>query len=423
MRPYTLSLSVLVCGIWTSLCTASISAQDFDDLRRQVADLGQLTSAPEIFPAEGYPSDPNLKAIYYQGLPWKGKPTRIFAWLGFPSEAQTTEKFPERKSKSPAVVLVHGGGGTAFKEWVKLWNQRGYVAISIAVEGQTDERDAQDKRSWKTHSWNGPRRIGIYQDSDEPLQDQWMYHAVADTILAHSLLASLPQVDSKQIGLMGISWGGVITSTVIGIDSRFAFAIPTYGCGSLANADNQWGRALGTNPMYQQVWDPMQRLSKASLPVLWLSWTGDTHFPLDCLARSYRATSGPRVVSLVPEMRHSHQAGWVRPESYAFADSVIESGQPWITQNKISLVNQEINATFLSKKPIDEVTLYSTVERGEGPDRPWSTKSVSWSQANEKVTIQGQLPSGAQAWFISIKSNDLYATSDYTSLPPLPDDH
>lgn len=51
------------------------------------------------------------------------------------------------------------------------------------------------------------------------------HHATADRILANSLLRSLPEVDADRLGLMGISWG-VITSTVVGIDTRFAFAIP-----------------------------------------------------------------------------------------------------------------------------------------------------------------------------------------------------
>jgi cephalosporin-C deacetylase-like acetyl esterase len=47
-----------------------------------------------------------------------------------------------------------------------------------------------------------------------------MYHALADTMLANSLLRSLPEVDATKIGVMGVSWGGVITSTVIGLDER-----------------------------------------------------------------------------------------------------------------------------------------------------------------------------------------------------------
>jgi hypothetical protein len=55
----------------------------------------------------------------------------------------------------------------------------------------------------------------------------------APTVLANSLLRSLPQVDAEKVSLMGISWGGVIASTVAGIGPRFAFAIPTYGCGQV----------------------------------------------------------------------------------------------------------------------------------------------------------------------------------------------
>ncbi len=205
-------------------------------LAEDVLALGKFTGPPEIHPAEGFAADGGIKPIYFDGLPWQGKPTRVFAWLGLPENV---------KGKIPGVVLVHGGGGTAFKEWVSKWNEQGFAAISIAVEGQTDQRDPAGK-GWKRHPWAGPARSGIYADSAEPLADQWMYHAVADTVLANSLLRSLPEVDSERVGVMGISWGGIITSTVIGIDSRFAFGIPTYGCGDLADVQNQYGRVLAT---------------------------------------------------------------------------------------------------------------------------------------------------------------------------------
>ena len=96
----------------------------------------------------------------------------------------------------------------------------------------------------------------------------------------------MPEVDADKVGVMGISWGGVITSTVIGIDDRFAFAIPTYGCGHKFDSANQYGKALGQSDFYKQVWDPMVRLAQAKMPVQWLYWPGDKHFPLDALAAS-----------------------------------------------------------------------------------------------------------------------------------------
>jgi cephalosporin-C deacetylase-like acetyl esterase len=170
-----------------------VGAADFPALKEQFAALGTLREAPAMIPAEGFESNEHLKAVYFDARPWKGKPTKVFAWLGMPKNA---------RGKVPGVVLVHGGGGTAFKEWVTLWNDRGYAAISIAVEGQTDQKDAQAESGsiptgWKQHAWSGPWRKGIYGDVDQPQEDQWMYHAVADTVLANSLLRSLPEVDEN----------------------------------------------------------------------------------------------------------------------------------------------------------------------------------------------------------------------------------
>ena len=35
----------------------------------------------------------------------------------------------------PAMVLVHGGGGKAFREWAELWAERGYVALAMDLAG------------------------------------------------------------------------------------------------------------------------------------------------------------------------------------------------------------------------------------------------------------------------------------------------
>jgi len=90
------------------------------------------------------------------------------------------------------------------------------------VEGQTDTVATQQQKddgeavgNWLKHAMPGPARVGIYGDSAvTPITDQWMYHAVADTVLANSLLRSFSEVDASKVGLMGISWGGVITTHV-----------------------------------------------------------------------------------------------------------------------------------------------------------------------------------------------------------------
>lgn len=240
-----------------------------------------------------------------------------------------------------------------------------------------------------------------------------MYHAVADTILANSLLRSLPEVDADRVGVAGISWGGVITSTVIGIDPRFAFAIPIYGCGNLAEAQNQYGEAIGTNELYKQVWDPMVRISKANIPTLWLSWPGDPHFPLDKQAACYRAAKGPRLVSLIPGMRHSHRAGWNPPDSYAFADSIVKTGRPWSKQTAASLDGDVFTARFKTSMPLDQAYLISTTDSGVTGDRNWQQSPAKLEKSGDEWTVTATLPDGTTAWFVNVKSGELTLSSGY----------
>jgi dienelactone hydrolase len=384
---------------------ATTRAEDYAALRAQVAGLARLTEAPQVFTAEGFPDEPGLKPLFFAALPWKGKPTRVFAWLGV----------PKSDGKVPGMVLVHGGGGTAYKEWVRKWNEHGFAAISIAVEGQIDERnpDGPPEIHWKRHGFAGPPRIKIYGDTAEPLAEQWMYHAVADTILANSLLRSMPGIDPQKIGLTGISWGGVITSTVIGIDSRFAFAIPVYGCGDLADASNFWGDALREDSMYRQVWDPMVRIKKAMMPALWLSWPGDIHFPLDRQANTYTAAPGPRLVALLPGMKHSHPAGWNPPDSYAFAESVVRTGKPWLRQTNIEVSGDRIAVSFESTKPLDRAVLIWTAESGFTGGRNWQETVATLEARAGTYVATANLPSSATAWFMNVRSGALTGSSDF----------
>ncbi|NDV62066.1 prolyl oligopeptidase family serine peptidase [Puniceicoccales bacterium CK1056] len=376
----------------------------------EVEALSALISVPSFEDAEGFPREEGMRAVYFDALPWHGRPTKVFAWIGIPESAG---------DKLPGIVLVHGGGGTAFREWVKKWNNEGFAAISIAVEGQTDERDTglkdqSNPQGWKKHDWAGPSRVGIYGDSGKPLKSQWMYHAIADTILANSLLRSLPEVDPGKVGVMGISWGGVITSTVIGIDERFAFAIPTYGCGHLFDAGNAYGRTLGNNTLYKTVWDPMVRLHKATMPTLWLSWPGDQHFPLDCLAACANATLGESSFSLIPRMKHSHPAGWNPPDSYAFARSVVDDGKSWFRVDSTELHDGVASVELHSFKPLDEAVLVSTSDKGFTGKRTWTERPATLEAISPNCwKMTAPIPDGTTAWFINARSGSLTASSGF----------
>lgn len=385
------------------------SGKDYTSDLAAVEALAGLVEAPKFTAAKGFASSPTMRAIFYEGLDWEGKKTKVFAWIGLPKQ---------RSGKVPGIVLVHGGGGTAFKEWVEKWTARGYAAISIAVEGQTDLRpeSTSKQKHWRPHEWAGPQRVGIYGDSAKPIHDQWMYHAVADTILANSLLRSLPQVDAERVGLMGISWGGVITSTVIGIDDRFAFAIPVYGCGNLSSAGNQYGRSLGNNEHYKKVWDPILRLSKARMPTLWFSWPGDQHFPLDLQATCYAEQSGPHMVAIIPGLRHGHGPGWNRPESYAFADLLLQEGSLWCTQAGQRVNDGMLEVSFACTERIDSAELVWTADQGFTGKRTWEIAEAQATRNGKRWLVRVAIPESATTCFINVSSEGRIASSDYLEI-------
>jgi len=407
----------------------------YETERAAVAALGDLTTAPAIYTDVVTPgtsdsvSAGDLKGIYYDALDYNGNPTRVYAWIGIPAGASAG-------SPVPGMVLVHGGGGTAYQEWVEKWVERGYAAISIAVEGQTnvDTDPVTPGNQWFKHAMAGPSRGALYNDSPDALTEQWMYHAVADTVLANSLLRSLPEVDATKVGLSGYSWGGVITSTVIGIDDRFMFAIPTYGCGHKYDSRNYYGANLASNELYRQVWDPMIRIANATMPVLWFSWPEEPHFLMDSLAYTYHGAPGTRMVSLKPGMGHG--GNWHSPEYYDYADSIVSGAGPWCVLQSLNLVGHTATVVFDSSKTLNTASLVYTTGNDEitsdiSTNLIW-TEIAADSLVESPVgtwTVTATLPAGVTGWFVNVEAtgsdtgdlfgyvdSNIVASSDYQEI-------
>ena len=60
--------------------------------------------------------DQTVHSLTYSGESVKQKPTDVFAFYASPR----TLGVAAPNAKFPGVVLIHGGGGTAFAEWVHL---------------------------------------------------------------------------------------------------------------------------------------------------------------------------------------------------------------------------------------------------------------------------------------------------------------
>ena len=56
--------------------------------------------------------DQGVEAYFLQSVSYNDTPTHVFAYVGIPSIAT-------KDNPVPGIVLIHGGGGAAFYDWVK----------------------------------------------------------------------------------------------------------------------------------------------------------------------------------------------------------------------------------------------------------------------------------------------------------------
>lgn len=322
-----------------------------------------------------------VQEVYFKGEPFQGKATRVFAYVARPSEG---------KGPFPAMVLVHGGGGKAFREWAEHWAKRGYVAIAMDTAGCGP---------------NGPLADGGPGQGDEAkfhnftpaeTREMWTYHAVAAVVRAHSLLRSMPEVDRNRVGLTGISWGGYLTCIVAGIDERFKVAVPVYGCGFLGDNSVWADKSLAAmNPEARKLWlntfDPSEYVGGVRHPILFFDGSNDFAYPLDSFKKtSQLVPQRYRHTSIILNMPHGHI--WTFGEVDAFVDSVLRGGKQLPKLGAIKVRDGTAKASFNSPAAVQKAELIYTFDVGPWQKRQWKTAPAEQSGRNISARLPEQRP-------------------------------
>ena len=345
-----------------------------------------------------------VTSIYYEGLPYKGKSKEVFAYYSTPAMISGREK---KEEKLPAAVLIHGGGGTAYKEWVSIWARKGYTAIAIDWRGNGPDGK---------HLPNGgpehtPETIALNNENE--IKNTWVYQAVSDIILAHSLIRSFKEVDSLKTIITGISWGGYLTSIVAGIDNRFKAAIPVYGCGFIYK-EHVWDAELITPASLKQKWiqyfDPSSYLAQATMPVLFINGTNDPYYTLNIWMDSYKLVKN-KTLCLKVRMPHGHIEGWQSKEIYVFADSYVKGGKPLLKISHFKLKKNSALVTVKAQSLIKAAYLNYTISSNPNwTERKWETVPA---KIKGKKVIVPFISENVKVLYISVQDeNDLLVSSE-----------
>ncbi len=135
---------------------------------------------------------------------------------------------PKLPGKHPGMLVLHGGGGIAAVEQAMAWAQRGYVAVAPDLPGIANPlKLTETKGRWSDLKY-GEGRWTASPDAGASV----IFDAVLSAMQSLYLLRDQPTVDTARIGVVGISWGGYMTTMVCGLAGeqvRAGFAL--YGCG------------------------------------------------------------------------------------------------------------------------------------------------------------------------------------------------
>lgn len=331
----------------------------------------ELMKAPLYKPA-GFPDSEvdGLTAILFEGMPVDELPSPVFAYIGHPDGPVPAGGFP-------AMVLVHGGGGTAYENYAKLWISKGYAVIAVDWYNQRPSYVAESNK------------ISVVQIPLEGGRRQNHVAVVGNIVLAHSLLRTLPNVNPVKTGFIGISWGSWYGAMVTAVDSRFAFMLEVY-CGGINRSATSFinGRFLHA----------------AKVPMYWIAGPTDQNVTLEQIDAACKETPTYANRTFVINLPHSH-IGYQFPVCFRVADAHLKGGPPIPKLENSTVTDGVIRSRVLEQgKGIQACVLSYTTERDVTPwhKRVWKTQPAELKDG----FISANLPDNVFQCFLSAYDQD-----------------
>lgn len=234
----------------------------------------------------------HVEELYYESRDFKGQPSKIFAYYCSPRYFI---------KKLPGVLVVHGGGGGAKLKTTLDWARHGYAVLSIDLPGKGFQR--LSSRS------SGPDMdVPILLRTKPDLTYNYLVHAVAAARNGITYLSKRNEVDPDRLGMVGLSWGGVITLLTNGQDKRLKAAVNVFGSGFIPEGCTWQDRFNNMDKEELAQWntyiDPKNFLKTQTAPILFMTGTNDHCYYLPPFQKSYEEVTAYKKLLLIPNLKH-----------------------------------------------------------------------------------------------------------------------
>jgi cephalosporin-C deacetylase-like acetyl esterase len=370
-------------------------------------DFKKLSSPPSF---EWKDTTDAIWSLHYEGELFSNKKTQVFAYYASPATLGDISN----QREFPGMVLVHGGGGTAFKFWVHKWAKKGYAAIAMDLNGSEPVLHNGDVKRERMPNGAPPQkdRYRIH-NIDSSFYQQWQFHAVSNILRAHSILRSFQEVDRNKTAITGVSWGGYLTNIIAGIDNRFNAAVPVYGSGFIQEGSFWTDRSLFDTLTNRQMkkwiryWDPANYVKHATMPMLFINGTNDKYYHLGIFAKTYELVEN-RKLHIDVNLEHGHKQGTKPEEIYAFVNHHLCGNMPLSTVSKPEVIGDSIVANIDSDTKIRQGMLYFTLDNKHNTKREWSSVVCDYCGNS----VRAKIPSGEiKIYYINVTDARGYTVS------------
>ncbi|MCE5278736.1 MAG: dienelactone hydrolase family protein [Planctomycetaceae bacterium] len=327
--------------------------------------------------------------FYFTAETYKGVPCRIYAIYSAPVGVG--------RKKLPAVMHIHGGGQTAYVDWLKFWNARGYAAMTYNWGGWWENREHYAHWGRLTQGNHQKAKEKIEAVWPSPRESSWFHWTLAGR-RALTVLERQKEVDPARMGIFGVSMGGTLTWTIAGTDPRVRAACAIYGVGwntyptSMHESDPQAAdvdRQIWRATMEPEAYAPLIRC-----PVLFLDGSNDFHGKMDWSYQTLGRCGGLWRAAFSPRVNH-HIAAEEGANLPLWMDWHLKGGAAAPATPEVQVILDNRSVPQLEIRPdagqkIVRIDAYYALHNGDPKNRHWRSAKVV------------RKASGASAWFASL---------------------
>ena len=155
-------------------------------------------------------------------------------------------KSPKLTGKAPAVIALHGTGGSAdgMRSTLDELAKRGFVTVAIDARYHGRRKNAGEGASAYVAAITAAWKCKTSETQEHP----FYFDTCWDLWRTLDYLETRPDVDSSRIGMLGISMGGIQTWLAASVDRRVAVAGPAISVQSFrwSLENGEWGGRAAT---------------------------------------------------------------------------------------------------------------------------------------------------------------------------------